>query len=168
MTSEPVIRPLQQTDIAAVTAIYVHYVSTTTATFEIEPPDADEMWRRAGAVLERGLPYLVAEAGNAVRGYAYAAPHRPRPGYAGTVESSVYVAPDFARKGIGRMLMERVIYQCRRSGFHRMLAGVGGSDNAASLGLHRALGFRYVGTFNEVGFKFGRYVNTHFFEFELE
>ncbi len=162
------IRSLQTADIAAITAIYGHYVRSSTATFETVPPGKEEMLRRASDVLDRGLPYLVAEFRGGVAGFAYAVPYRPRAAYARTMESSVYVAHDSAGRGIGRALMEALIDICRALGGHRLIAVVGGSDNAPSLALHEKLGFRRVGTFNEAGFKFGRYVDTVLFELTLD
>lgn len=168
MNEPPVIRTLQLADIAPITAIYGHYVSTSTASFETVPPGEEEMKRRAAAALDRGLPYLVAEAGGRVAGFAYAVPYRPRAAYARTLESSVYVAQDTAGRGIGRLLMENLIAECRALGAHRLIAVVGGSDNAPSIALHEKLGFLRAGAFSEAGFKFGRYVDTVLFELALD
>jgi L-amino acid N-acyltransferase YncA len=118
------------------------------------------MVRRRAGILSRGLPYLVAELDGAVAGYAYAAPYRPRPAYRFTVEDSVYIHPDHARKGLGRLLMVEVIAACTAAGCRQMLAVIGDSDNASSIGLHRALGFQHVGVLRNVGFKFERWVDT--------
>ncbi|MFW6027276.1 MAG: N-acetyltransferase family protein [bacterium] len=168
MSAAATIRPLQPADIAAITAIYGHYVRTSTASFETVPPGEEEMRRRAADVLDRGLPYLVAESGGRVAGFACAVPYRPRAAYARTLESSVYVVPDAAGRGIGRALMERLIAECRALGGHRLIAVVGGADNAASLALHDGLGFRRAGIFREAGFKFGRPVDTVLFELALD
>lgn len=168
MNAQAVIRTIQLADIPAVTAIYAHYVNNSTATFEITPPGEDEMWRRAVAVLDKGLPFLVAERDGHVAGFAYAVPYRPRPAYARTAESSVYVAFDAMGQGTGRALMDALIADCRSSGYHRLIAVIGGSGNAASTALHQALGFRHVGTFSEAGFKFGHYVDTLLYELALD
>ncbi|MFP4002701.1 MAG: N-acetyltransferase family protein, partial [Alphaproteobacteria bacterium] len=147
------IRPVQPADIPAITAIYSHYVRTSTASFETVPPGESEMRRRAAEGLDRGLPYLVAEAGGQVAGFAYAVPYRPRAAYVRTLESSVYVAHDAAGRGIGRALMDALIAECRALGAHRLIAVVGGSDNAPSIALHEKLGFRHAGTFTQAGFK---------------
>jgi phosphinothricin acetyltransferase len=168
MNARTAIRPLRPADIAAVTALYARHVLTGTGSFEIVPPDESEMRRRAAAVRDRGLPYYVAEAEGALAGFAYAVPYRPRPAYARTMESSVYVAPERARMGIGRGLMESVIASCRALGGHRLIAVIGGSDNHASIALHEALGFRHAGTFSQAGFKFGRYVDTVLYELALD
>jgi phosphinothricin acetyltransferase len=93
-------------------------------------------------------------------GYAYAGPHRARPAYHWSVEDSIYVAPQSHRRGLGRALLERLIVDAQRSGFRQMIAVIGDSANAASIELHRAAGFRMVGTFDNVGFKFGRWLDS--------
>lgn len=156
----PVVRPARDSDVPEIAAIYAHYVRTALATFETDPPDAVEIARRRQEVLARGLPYLVAEMEGCVAGYAYASPYRPRPAYRFTVENSVYVNPAHARKGLGRMLLEELIAGCEAAGCRQMVAVIGGTDNAASIALHEALGFRHVGVLRRVGFKFGRWVDT--------
>jgi L-amino acid N-acyltransferase YncA len=160
MTPQPTLRPSQETDAAAIAEIYGHYVRTSLATFETEPPDAAEIGRRREVVVARGLPHLVAEIDGVVVGYAYAGPYRPRVAYRFTVEDSVYIHPAHARKGIGRLLLEAVIVACEQGGSRQMIAVIGDTGNVASIGLHRALGFREVGVFRSVGFKFGRWVDT--------
>jgi L-amino acid N-acyltransferase YncA len=154
------IRPSTDADIPAVTAIYAHHVRHGLASFELEPPDEEEMARRRAEVLERGFPYLVAEIDGSVAGYAYAAPYRPRPAYRFTAEDSVYIHPDHTRKGLGRLLLAAVIARCEELGCRQMIAVIGDSANAASIGLHRALGFEHAGTLRTVGFKHGRWVDT--------
>jgi phosphinothricin acetyltransferase len=156
----PAVRAARDTDIPEIAGIYGHYVRTALATFETEPPDAAELARRRQEVLARGLPYLVAELQGRVAGFAYAAPYRPRPAYRFTVENSVYVHPDQARKGVGRLLLTELIAACEAAGCREMVAVIGDTGNAASIGLHEALGFRHVGVLRSVGFKFGRWVDT--------
>jgi phosphinothricin acetyltransferase len=156
----PPIRAARDTDIPDIAEIYGHFVRVAPATFETEPPDAAEMARRRQDVLACGLPYLVAELDGHVAGYAYAARYRPRPAYRFTVENSVYVHPDHARKGLGRLLLTELIAACKAAGCREMVAVIGDSGNAASIGLHEALGFRHVGVLRSVGFKFGRWVDT--------
>jgi len=155
-----VVRAAREADVAEIAAIYGHYVRTSVATFETDAPDADEIGRRRQGVLARGLPYLVAEVAGSVAGYAYAAQYRPRPAYRFTVENSVYINPDHARKGLGRLLMLELITGCEAAGCRQMIAVIGGADNAGSIGLHEALGFRHVGVLRQVGFKFGCWVDT--------
>jgi L-amino acid N-acyltransferase YncA len=118
------------------------------------------MARRQKELFAGGFPYIVAEQATAVVGYAYAGPHRARPAYRWTVEDSIYVDPALHGRGIGRALLERLIAEAERSGFRQMLAVIGDSANAGSIELHRALGFRMVGTFDNVGFKFGRWLDS--------
>jgi phosphinothricin acetyltransferase len=158
--ASPVVRAARAADIPEIAAIYGHYVRTHLSTFETEPPDAPEMACRFQHVLERGLPYLVAELQGRVAGYAYASQFRPRPGYRFTVEDSVYIHPDYARKGLGRLLLTEVIAACEAAGCRQMIAVVGDSANAASIGLHVALGFRHVGVLQRVGFKFGAWADA--------
>jgi phosphinothricin acetyltransferase len=154
------IRQARDGDFPEIAAIYGHYVRTTLATFETEPPDAAEMARRRQLVVAHGLPYLVAATDGRVVGYAYAAPYRPRPAYRFTVENSVYVDPGHLRKGLGRTLLTELIAICQAAGCREMVAVIGDTGNAASIGLHETLGFRHVGVLRSVGFKFERWVDT--------
>jgi len=153
------IRACEEGDVAAIAAIYHHHVLHGAASFEIEPPDDAEIARRRRAVLDGGYPYLVAEQGGRVIGYAYASAHRPRPAYRNTVENSVYVEPGRERQGIGRVLLTALLEACERAGFRQVVAVIGDSGHEASIGLHRALGFRMVGTLQSAGFKFGRWID---------
>ncbi len=159
MTSIP-IRPAHPHDLAAITAIYDHAVRYGTASFEIEPPDEREMARRYEALRAGGYPYLVAEIGGDIAGYAYAGPYRERPAYHWCVEDSIYIAPQSQRRGIGRALLDRLIAEAEAGGFRQMIAVVGDSANTGSIELHRRAGFRMVGTFDNVGFKFGRWLDS--------
>lgn len=155
-----ILRAGTESDIGAITGIYAHYVRTSAATFEIDPPDVEEMARRRMDVVSRGLPYLVAEVDGAAAGYAYASPYRTRPAYRFTVEDSIYVHPSHIRKGLGHLLLSALIAATERTGCRQMVAVIGGADNAASVGLHEAFGFRYVGLLCGAGFKFGQWVDT--------
>jgi L-amino acid N-acyltransferase YncA len=154
------IRPATPADIPAITRIYAHAVLQGTATFEIDPPDEAEMTRRMKALLDGGFPYIVAENGGTLAGYAYAGPYRARPAYRFTVEDSIYVDPNTHRRGLGRALLTRLIEEAERRGFRQMIAVIGDSANAPSIEVHRALGFRMVGNFESVGFKFGRWLDS--------
>ena len=154
------IRPAVPSDIPAVTAIYDHAVRHGTASFELEPPDAAEMARRFQALAGGGFPYLVAEVDATIAGYAYAGPYRPRPAYRWSVEDSVYVAPALHRRGVGGALLARLIAEGERRGFRQMIAVIGDSAQAPSIELHRAAGFRLIGACENVGFKFGRWLDT--------
>lgn len=155
------VRPSAEADIGSIAAIYGHHVLHGTGSFEIEPPDAEEMRRRRADVLARGLPYLVAEGHDgAILGYAYAGAYRPRAAYRNTVENSVYVRHDVNGRGIGRLLLQELLTQCEALGVRQMVAVVGDSANLASVRLHEAFGFRLVGTLHSVGRKHGRWLDT--------
>ncbi len=158
--SSVLIRPVTPSDIAAITRIYAHAVNFGTASFELEPPDEAEMNRRMVALLEGGFPYLAAEADGRLVGYAYAGPYRPRRAYRFSVEDSIYVDPNVHRRGVGRALLHRLIEESERRGFRQMVAVIGDSAQTASIELHRALGFRMIGAVENVGFKFGRWLDT--------
>src|SRR3982751_862657 len=123
-------RPATPADIPAITAIYAHAVKHGTASFELEPPDEAEMARRMQSLLDGGYPYLVAEIDNALAGYAYAGPYRPRPAYRFSVEDSIYIDPHVQRRGVGRVLLQCLIEECERRGFRQMIAVIGDSANA--------------------------------------
>jgi L-amino acid N-acyltransferase YncA len=158
--SEISIRPAAATDLTAITRIYADAVRHGTASFEIDPPDQDDMTRRFEDLRDGGFPYLVAEIAGAVAGYAYAGPYRARPAYRFTVEDSIYVAADRQRRGIGRMLLARLIAETGQRGFRQMIAVIGDSDQPASIALHAAAGFRIIGTLAAVGFKFDRWLDS--------
>jgi len=146
--------------IPAIQTIYAHWVLHGLASFEEVPPEVSEMDRRRLTVQELKLPYLVAEDDGKLLGFAYAGPYRPRSGYRFTVEDSVYVAPGAHGRGIGRRLLAEVVTRAEALGRLQMLAIIGDSGNAASIGLHAALGFRQIGIMRSIGFKFGRWVDT--------
>ena len=160
MSSLLAIRQATPADIPAITTIYAHAVSYGTATFEIEPPDEQEMTARFRSLIDGGFPYLVAESGGGVCGYAYAGPYRARIAYRYTLEDSVYVAPAFHRQGIGRALVDALVAAAEAREFRQMIAVIGDSAQDASIALHRAAGFERIGTFAAVGFKFGRWLDT--------
>jgi phosphinothricin acetyltransferase len=156
----PSIRPATPADIPAITRIYAHAVRHGTASFELDPPDEAEMARRQRALFESGYPFLVAEVDQAVAGYAYAGAYRTRPAYRFSVENSVYIAPEMHRRGIGRVLLARLIAECETRGYRLMIAVIGDSAQAASIELHRAAGFELVGVLEGVGYKFERWLDT--------
>jgi phosphinothricin acetyltransferase len=155
----PFIRPAELRDVAAIADIYDEAVRHGTASFEIEPPGKAEMERRYDALRAGGYPFLVAEADSSVIGYAYAAPYRARPAYHWTVEDSIYIAPQSQRRGAGRALLGRLLSDAQGSGFRQMIAVIGDSANSASIELHRTAGFRLVGTFENVGYKLGQWLD---------
>ena len=156
----PFIRAASQADISAITRIYADAVEHGTASFELEPPSEAEMARRMQELTNIGFPYLAADVDGTLAGYAYAGPYRSRPAYRFTVENSVYVAPEAQGRGVGRALLKALIEAAERSGYRQMIAVIGDSGQTASIALHAALGFAYVGTLPHVGFKFGRWLDT--------
>ena len=154
------IRAVRPDDIAAITAIYAEAVTHGTASFELEPPDQAEMARRQHGLLARRFPYIVAERAGVVAGYAYAGPYRDRHAYDWCVEDSIYVAPEFHRQGIGRLLLTRLIAAAEARGFRQMLGVIGDSANTGSIAVHAACGFRLIGNFQSIGFKHGRWLDT--------
>jgi phosphinothricin acetyltransferase len=154
------IRGASEADAAAVGAIYGHHVRTSLGTFEEVPPSDADMAGRIAAVLQLGLPYLVAEdeAGR-VLGFAYASSFRSRAAYRYTAEESVYVHPDRIGQGVGKALVAEVIRICEAMGLRQLVAVIGDSGNAASLGLHRSLGFTEIGVGRAFGHKHGRWVD---------
>ncbi|MGE2731227.1 N-acetyltransferase family protein [Mycolicibacterium vaccae] len=154
------VRPAVPEDADSIVAIYRHYVLTGVATFEVEPPDRDEVLRRMGAVTAAGLPYLIAEADGEVLGYAYCAPWKTRPAYRATVEDSVYVAPDATGRGVGGALLDALLAECVSAGIRQVIAVIVDADDASSLTLHRRRGFVDAGRLCAVGFKHGRWLDT--------
>jgi len=158
--SSPEIRPAIAADLSAITEIYEHAVRYGTATFELIPPDLAEMTRRFGVLMDGGFPYLVATLEGRLVGYAYAGAYRPRPAYRFTVENSVYLQPAIHRRGIGLLLLQRLITECEARGYRQMIAVIGDSANAGSIGVHTRTGFQMIGTHPDVGLKFGRWLDT--------
>ncbi|HEX3881782.1 MAG TPA: GNAT family N-acetyltransferase [Stellaceae bacterium] len=160
MATPPLIRPCTDGDLPQIQAIYAHHVLHGIASFETEAPDVVEMRRRRQAVAERGFPYLVAEFGGEIVGYAYAGPYRARPGYRFSAENSIYIRHDMAGRGIGKALLAPLIAGCAAMGLRQMIAVIGDSENHASINLHKSLGFRMAGNLRSVGFKFGRWIDS--------
>jgi L-amino acid N-acyltransferase YncA len=156
-----VVRAAAAADLPAIAAIYAHHVKSGTATFELDPPDVNEMKRRFDAAADGGYPYLVAaDRDGRVIGYAYAGPYRARPAYRHTVENSIYIEAGGVGHGVGSALLAVLIAACEDRGFRQMIAIIGGADNAASIALHRAHGFAEVGRLPDVGRKHDRWLDT--------
>jgi len=160
--------PHLEHDIAAITAIYGHHVRHGSASFETEAPTTADMCQRIQKLLDGGFPVLVAELDGRVAGYAYAGPFHHRAAYGGTVEDSIYVDHAMARRGVGRALLTALVNQLRNAGYHQIMAVIGDSANAGSIELHRALGFRDIGTAHGIGFKFGRFVDVVYMQLPLQ
>jgi phosphinothricin acetyltransferase len=154
------IRPSTPEDFPAITRIYAHHVLHGTATFETEPPSSEEMLRRREEVLARGWPWLTAERGGVVLGYAYANQLRPRPAFRFCLEDSIYLDQDALGQGVGRALLVELMAQCEARGARQMVAVIGDSANAASIGLHQACGFEPCGGYAAAGWKFERWIDV--------
>ena len=154
------VRDALDDDVAAVQRIYAAHVREGLASFEEEPPSVAELAQRRLQVLERGLPYLVAELDGEVLGYSYATPYRTRSAYRFTLEDSVYVRRGCEGRGLGRLLLAELIARCEAGSWRQMIAVIGDSANAGSIRLHRSLGFAEAGLLRAVGFKFGRWVDS--------
>ncbi len=154
------IRPSTATDLPTITAIYGWNVLNGTGTFELDPPDLSEMTRRRDDVLSKGLPWLVAERGDLVVGYAYANHFRPRKAYRFCLEDSLYLAADATGQGVGRLLLAELMARCEALGARQMLGVIGDSQNLGSIGVHRTLGFEHVGVMKSAGWKFDRWLDV--------
>lgn len=159
MTHNDLIRPVRPADdAAAITDIYNRYIAETTISFETEPLTVAAMQQRIEAIAAEH-PYLVCERDGRLLGYCYAHAWKERAAYAQTLETTVYLAPDALRQGIGTALMQRLIHDCREQGVHVLVACITGG-NEASIRLHERLGFQRASTFHEVGRKFGRWLDV--------
>jgi phosphinothricin acetyltransferase len=160
MTSPLFLRPGTADDLPAITAIYAWNVTNGTGTFELDAPDLAEMTRRRDDVLSKGLPWLVAERDGQVLGYAYANHFRPRKAYRFCLEDSIYLADGTRGQGIGKLLLAELLSQCESLGARQMLAVIGDSNNAGSIGVHRTLGFEQTGLIKSAGWKFNRWLDV--------
>ena len=167
MVSIRAYNPDSDGDLNAITAIYGHHVSFGRASFETEPPSLHDMRSRLAALAAEGYPALVAELDGEIAGYAYAGRHKAREAYRLTVEDSIYVHHDMARRGVGRALLAALVAECRAAGFRQMMAVIGDSENTGSIELHRALGFRHIGTACGIGFKFGVFLDVVYMQLAL-
>lgn len=155
----PLIRPSREEDLDAITRIYGHHVLHGTGTFETTPPSVADMTTRRADVLAKGLPWLVVEDGGEVLGFAYGNWFKPRPAYRFSVEDSIYMAPEAAGKGLGRALLAELLAALERTGVRKVMAVIGDSANAGSIGVHRALGFQPAGVISSCGWKFDRWLD---------
>ncbi len=154
------IRPSALTDIGAITNIYAHHVLTGTGTFETTPPTENDMQSRRDDVLSRGLPYLVAEVDGEVVGFAYCNWFKPRPAYRFSAEDSIYLSPTAHGKGLGKLLLTELMAQAERSGVRKLIAVIGDSANAGSIGVHTRCGYVHVGVIAACGWKFDRWLDV--------
>lgn len=153
----PIIRPSRDEDVPAITAIYAHHVLHGTGTFEVDPPTETDMATRRADVLAKNLPYLVAEDDGRVIGFAYCNWFKPRPAYRFSAEDSIYMAPDLHRKGLGRALLAELAARAESGGVRKLIAVIGDSANAGSIGVHRSVGFTHVGLLKSAGWKFDQW-----------
>jgi phosphinothricin acetyltransferase len=163
--SSIVLRAAEAADLDAITAIYADAVLNGTASYELAPPSRAEMEARFRAIREGGFSYLVAEEEGEVAGFAYTGPFRTRPAYRFVVEDSIYIAPEAKGRGLGRMLLTRLIEEAEASGFRQMIAVIGdGRLDSPSVRLHERLGFRHCGSLEGSGYKHGRWLDTVFMQ----
>jgi L-amino acid N-acyltransferase YncA len=151
------IRPSRDEDIAAITAIYAHHVLHGTGTFETEPPTAADMAARRADVLSKKLPFLVAEQDGELLGFAYCNWFKPRPAYRFSAEDSIYLADAARGQGLGARLLAALTQAAESVGVRKLIAVIGDSANAGSIGVHRGQGFAHVGVLKDCGWKFGEW-----------
>jgi phosphinothricin acetyltransferase len=159
------LRACETTDAGPIAAIYNHYVRDTVVTFEETPVSTEEMAARIAKLAPR-CPWLVAEDGGVIVGYAYATPWKERSAYRFSVESTVYCAPGHLRRGTGTKLYRGLIAELKARNFHSAVGGIA-LPNPASIALHEKVGFRKVAHFAEVGFKLGRWVDVGYWQLTL-
>jgi phosphinothricin acetyltransferase len=155
----PIIRSSQPEDLSAITAIYQHHVLHGTGTFEIEPPSLQDMTARREDVLSKGLPYLVIEDQGQVQGFAYCNWFKPRPAYRFSAEDSIYLATNASGMGWGRLLLSELCRKAEAAGIRKLIAIIGDSANAGSIGVHSSVGFHSVGVVKACGWKFNRWLD---------
>ncbi|HEX7863470.1 MAG TPA: GNAT family N-acetyltransferase [Variovorax sp.] len=151
------IRTSREEDVAAITAIYAHHVLHGTGTFETEPPSPADMASRRADVLAKSLPYLVAEEDGEVLGFAYCNWFKPRPAYRFSAEDSIYMSESARGKGLGAKLLAALSQAAEAAGVRKLIAVIGDSANAGSIGVHRSQGFTHVGVLKDCGWKFGEW-----------
>ena len=154
--SDVILRPFEWRDIPAITAIYRHYVTETAITFDTEAPGEPAMAEKFGHLLALGHPLIVAELAGEVVGYAYASFYRPRAAYRFTCEDSIYLRPDMKGKGLGKAMLTELFARCKAFGFRQVIAVIT-ADTANSIAIHEKFGFRHVGRYEAVGYKFDRW-----------
>jgi L-amino acid N-acyltransferase YncA len=163
---ELAIRAATADDAAAIAAIYGHHVLHGTASYDVVPPRADYHRAKIERVIAAGWPFLVAERGGAIAGYAYATQFRDRDAYRFAAEDSIYVHPDWMRQGVGGALLDALIERSVAFGFRTLIAVIGGAE-ASSIALHASQGFREVGRLNAVGWKHERWLDSVYMQLEM-
>jgi phosphinothricin acetyltransferase len=166
-TEEVDVRATAPGDLDFIAAIFSHYVINTLITFEETPPTVAQWQERLDDLTERELPFLVAEAGEEVIGYAYACPWRPKPAYRHTLENTVYLRPDWKGQGVGSKLLGALLSGCAQASARQVIAVIADTGDSASTALHRAFGFADVGRLKAVGYKHGRWIDTLLMQCDL-
>ncbi|KAG0225414.1 hypothetical protein BGW41_004714 [Actinomortierella wolfii] len=172
MSPEYFIRPATEADVEAINEIVNYEIATSVSNFDYNPRPLDKAIAWYHSVVDTGYPIIVActqdsEGHEVVGGYAALFPFRTKEGYKFTVEYSLYIHKDHRRKGLGRGLLAELISIGKTKGYHSIIGGMSGG-NVASTNLAEEFGFRYVGVFKEVGYKFGEYVDCTFMELLLK
>jgi phosphinothricin acetyltransferase len=166
-TSEVAIRDVRDKDASEIADLYAHHVLHGTASYEIEPPSVGETLAKIRRIVTAGWPFLVAETGGDVAGYAYVTQFRDRPAYRFACENSIYVRHDLTGRGVGKLLLEALVERASSFGFKQIVAVVGGAE-PASIGLHARCGFAEVGRLNQVGWKKDRWLDTVYMQRALD
>jgi phosphinothricin acetyltransferase len=160
------IRDATEADADAIAVVYAHHVLNGTATYDIDPPSAEDTLAKIRRIAAAGWPFIVAEFGGSVAGYAYATQFRDRAAYRFTAEDSIYVDPARTGQGVGKALLGALAERSAACGFRTIIAVIGGAE-PASVGLHAALGFEEVGRLKSVGFKFGRWLDSVYMQRDI-
>jgi phosphinothricin acetyltransferase len=160
-----IVRAATEADLPAISAIYNHYVLTSTATYQFEPETLEDRRRWFETHGERH-PVIVAEVDGEVVGWGSLSPFRDRDGYLHSTEASVYIRHDRHRKGLGRLILGELVERARGLGYHTIIGGAS-ADQTASIALQESLGFQRVAVLREVGFKFGRWLDVVFTQLML-
>jgi len=167
ISDNPQIRLAKLPDSSAIARIYNNYITNTTITFEEVPIARQVFEERLAALLSAGLPWLIIESGGKVVGFAYASPWKDRRGYRFSVETSIYLEPDYLGGGLGTLLYRSLLDELRQRGVVHSLIGGIALPNEASVRLHEKLGFKKVAHFSEVGYKFDRWIDVGYWQLLL-
>jgi phosphinothricin acetyltransferase len=162
-----IIRNASFDDIEQVQAIYSQSVLEGTGSWEYDPPSLTEMQNRFETITAANYPFIVAIDGDIVLGYAYANTYKTRIGWRFCVEDSIYIAPQYQGKGIGKALLIKLIDECANRGFMQMIAVIGDAENLGSVALHKACGFTHMTTLKNVGYKFGKWLDSVIMQYSI-
>ena len=160
------IREVEDSDAEAIAAIYAHHVLNGTATYDVDPPSIEETVAKIGHITGKSWPFIVAEVEGVVGGYAYVTQFRDRAAYRFAAEDSIYVHPEWTGRGVGKALLKALIDRSLAYGFRTIIAVIGGAE-PASIAVHASCGFRETGRLKAVGFKFDRWLDSMYMQFEL-